>query len=64
MEQEDGIRETKFRLAKAVFVSLYEQGLITDKQLRLLLLSVVEMYHPMIGELEVNSIAGEKGYKG
>ncbi len=64
MERQDGINETKFRLLKALLDTLHSTGEITDEELESLLLSTVELYQPLIGELEVNSIAREKGYKG
>ncbi len=64
MTKEQGEAEVKFRMAKAVFASLYELGLLTDEELQRLLRAARDMYHPIIGELEVESIAGEKGYKG
>ncbi len=64
MTKEKGEAEVKFRMVKAVFVSLCEQGLITDEELQRLLRAARDMYHSIIGELEVESIAGEKGYKG
>ncbi len=64
MTKEQGEAEVKFRMVKAVFASLCEQGLITDDELQRLLRAACDMYHPIVGELEVESIAGEKGYKG
>ncbi len=64
MTKEQGKAEVKFRMAKAVFASHCEQGLITDEELQRLLSAACDMHHPIIGELEVESIAGEKGYKG
>lgn len=64
MTKEQGEVEVKFRMAKAVFASLYERGLITDDELQCLLRAACDMYHPIIGELEIESIAGEKDYKG
>lgn len=64
MRKEDAIAETKFRLIKCLFMTMQERGLISGEERRGLLLAAVEKYHPMLGELEVNSIAGEKDYKG
>ncbi len=55
MGQQDGINETKFRLLKAVLDTLHPTGEITNEELESLLLSAVELYQPLIGELEVNS---------
>lgn len=64
MTKDAAIAETKYRIAKCVFTSLQENGLISDDELNTLLIAAVEKYHPLIGELEVNSIAREKGYTG
>ena len=64
MTKEQGEAEVKFRMAKAVFASLHERGLVTDDELQCLLRAACDMYHPIIGELEVESIGKEKGYKG
>ncbi len=64
MERQDGINETKFRLLKALLDTLRSTNDITDKELESLLLSAVELYQPLIGELEMNRIAREKGYNG
>lgn len=61
MEQQDAINETKFRLMKAILDTLHAEGDISDGQLEALLMSAVEMYQPLIGQLEVNSIARKKG---
>lgn len=63
MKKEDAIAETKFRLAKSVFLTLHGRGLISGEELQTLLYAAVQRYHPMLGELEVNSIAREKDYK-
>ena len=64
MTNEDAIAETKYRLAKCVFTTLFENGNITEPELNALLTEAVQKYHPMIGELEMESIAREKGYDG
>ncbi len=64
MERQDGINETKFRLLKALLDTLRSTNDITDKELESLLLSAVDLYQPLIGELEMNRIAREKGYNG
>ena len=51
-------------MAKYVFNSLWKDGLISDDELNTLLMAAVENYRPLIGGLEVNSIAREKGYTG
>lgn len=64
MEWKDAIKETKFKLLKAILDTLHAEGDILDGQLEALLVAAVERYQPLIGQLEVNSIAREKGYKG
>ena len=58
MTKEAAIAETKYRMAKYVFNSLWKDGLISDDELNTLLMAAVENYRPLIGGLEVNSIAG------
>ena len=64
MTQSEYEAELQFRLCKSIFATLATEGVITEDDLRILLRSTVEKYHAPIGELEVNSIAGEKNYKG
>ncbi|MBE6668269.1 MAG: hypothetical protein E7607_08185 [Ruminococcaceae bacterium] len=59
MNKEQGQAERDYRLAKAVFMTLRDKCIITDAEL-----SAVERLKPMVGELEVNSIAEEKSYTG
>ena len=40
------------------------KGIIAEDDMHTLLRAAVEKYHAPIGELEVNSIAGEKNYTG
>lgn len=64
MTQSEYEAEVKYRLCKSIFTTLVTQGVITQKNARNLLRAAVEKYHAPIGELEVNSIAGEKNYTG
>jgi len=64
MTEENAIAVTKYRLAKCVFTTLYESGSIKKSELKTLLAEAVQKYHLMIGELEIGSIAREKGYTG
>jgi hypothetical protein len=43
---------------------LRDKGILTDEELSALKKKCVERLNPMVGELEVNSIAEEKGYTG
>ena len=53
-----------FRLCKSIFATLAAKGIIAEDDMRILLRAAAEKYHAPIGELEVNSIAGEKNYTG
>ena len=64
MTQSEYEAEVHFRLCKSIFATLATEGVITEDELRILLRAATEKYHAPIGELEVNSIAGEKNYKG
>ena len=64
MKKEQGATERDYRLVKAVFMTLRDKGIITDEELSALKKGGVERLNPMVGELEVNSIAEEKGYTG
>ena len=64
MNKEQGRAERDYRLVKAVFMTLRDKGIITDEELSALKKGGVERLKPMVGELEVNSIAEEKGYTG
>ena len=64
MNKEQGRAERDYRLVKAVFMTLRDKGIITDEELSALKKGCVERLKPMVGELEVNSIAEEKSYTG
>ena len=64
MNKEQGRAERDYRLVKAVFMTLRDKGIITDEELSALKKGCVERLKPMVGKLEVNSIAKEKGYTG
>ena len=64
MNKKQGAAERDYRLVKAVFMTVHDKGIITDEELSALKKKCVERLKPMVGELEVNSIAEEKGYTG
>ncbi len=64
MTQSDYEAEVKFRLYKSIFTTLAARGVIAPEDLYRLLRAASEKYHAPMGELEVNSIAGEKNYTG
>ena len=64
MNKEQGRAERDYRLAKAVFMTLCDKEIITDEELSALKKECVRRLKPMVGELEANSIAEEKGYTG
>ena len=64
MNKEQGRAERDYRLVKAVFMTLRDKGIITDEELSALKKECVRKLKPMVGELEVNSIAEEKNYTG
>ena len=64
MNKKQGAAERDYRLAKAIFKALHNKGVITDEELSALKKECVRRLKPMMGELEVNSIAEEKGYTG
>ena len=64
MNKEQGRAERDYRLVKAVFMTLRDKGIITDEELSALKTECVRRLKPMVGELEVNSIAEEKSYTG
>ena len=64
MNKEQGRAERDYRLVKAVFMMLRDKGIITDEELSALKKECVRRLKPMVGELEVNSIAEEKSYTG
>ena len=64
MTQSEYEAELHFRLCKSIFATLAIKGIIAEDDMHTLLRAAVEKYHAPIGELEVNSIAGEKNYTG
>lgn len=64
MTQSERVAEVKFLLCKSIFVTLAAQGIVAQEDVQRLLGAVAEKYYAPIGELEVNSMAGEKNYKG
>lgn len=63
MTDEQAAVEVKYQLARCVFLRLHNDGVINAMELKKLLAEAAEKYGSMIGELEVNSIAGENSYK-
>lgn len=61
MTQAEYEAETCFRLCKSIFSTL---AAISENNVQALLRAAAEKYSAPIGELEVNSIASEKDYKG
>ena len=64
MNKNQGRAERDYRLVKAAFMTLRDKEIITDEELSALKKECVRRLKPMAGELEVNSIAEEKGYTG
>lgn len=64
MTQAEYEAETCFRLCKSIFSTLAAMGHISENNVHTLLRAAAGKYHTPIGELEVNSIAAEKNYKG
>lgn len=64
MTQSEYEAELHFQLCKSIFATLGARDIISEDDMHTLLRAAVEKYHAPIGELEVNSIAGEKNYKG
>lgn len=64
MTQTEYEAEVCFRLCKSIFSTLAAMGAIAETDVQTLLRVAAEKYHAPIGELEVNSIAAEKGYTG
>ena len=64
MNKKQGAAERDYRLAKAIFTALRDKGILTDEELSALKKKCVERLNPMVGEMEVNSIAEHKGYTG
>ena len=64
MTQSEYEAELHFRHCKSIYATLTIRGIIAEDDMRILLRAAAEKYHAPIGELEVNSIAGEKNYTG
>ena len=64
MTQSEYEAELHFRLCKSIFATLAIRRIIAEDDVYTLLRTAAEKYHAPIGELEVNSIAGEKNYTG
>ena len=64
MTQSEYEAELRFRLCKSIYTTLTIRGIIAEDDMHTLLCAAAEKYHAPIGELEVNSIAGEKNYTG
>ncbi len=64
MTQSEYESEVKFRLCKSIFTTLAARGVIAQEDKFRLLRAAAEKYCAPMGELEVNSIAGEKNYTG
>lgn len=64
MTQSEYEAELHFRLCKSIFATLAAKVIIAEDDSHTLLRAAAEKYHAPIGELEVNSIAGEKNYTG
>ena len=64
MIQSEYEAELHFRLCKSIFATLAIRRIIAEDDMHTLLCAAAEKYHAPIGELEVNSIAVEKNYKG
>lgn len=64
MTQAEYEAEMCFRLCKNIFTTLVAMGHISENDAQVLLRAAAEKYSAPIGELEVNSIASEKDYKG
>ena len=64
MTQAEYEAETCFRLCKSNFTTLVAMGHISENDAQVLLRAAAEKYSAPIGELEVRSVAAEKGYTG
>lgn len=65
MTQAEYEAEMCFRLCKSIFSTLAAMGHISENvMLQALLRAATEKYSAPIGELEVKSVAAEKGYTG
>lgn len=64
MMQAEYEAEICFRLCKSIFSTLAAMGHISENDAQVLLRAAAEEYSAPIGELEVRSVAAEKGYTG
>ncbi len=64
MTQAEYEAEMCFRLCKSIFSTLAAMGHISENDVQALLRAATEKYSAAIGELEVKSVAAEKGYTG
>ena len=64
MTQAEYEAEMCFRLCKSIFSTLAAMGHISENNVHTLLRAAAEKCHTPIGELEVRSVAAEKGYTG
>ena len=64
MTQAEYEGEICFRLCKSIFSTLAAMGNISENDAQVLLRAAAEKYSAPIGELEVRSVAAEKGYTG
>lgn len=64
MTQAEYEAEVCFRLCKSIFATLLAQSIITQEDCQHLIKVAAEKYRAPIGELKVNSVAAEKGYRG
>ena len=64
MAQAEYEAEVCFRLCKSIFATLLAQSIITQEDCQHLIKAAAEKYRAPIGELKVNSVAAEKGYRG
>lgn len=64
MTQAEYEAETCFRLCKSIFSTLAAMGHISENDAQALLRAAAEKDSAPIGELEVRSVAAEKGYTG
>lgn len=64
MTQAEYEAEMCFRFRKSIFTTLVAMGHISENDVQALLRATEEKYSNPIGELEVRSVATEKGYTG
>ena len=64
MTQAEYEAEMCFRLCKSIFSKLAPMGPNSENDAQALLRAAAEKYSAPIGELEVRSVAAEKGYTG